>query len=286
MIIRKKTKGTCPACGYARAYSETTGKNGRLMGWCASCRDKEAIAAILYGSDDAAIRPAGDGVYDPAKAAKEAKKRREQACAIWNGAASVTRHDPAGLYLASRSLSHLIGCPALRYRDDLRHPLEAGRFHALVAGVQDATGTLVAVHRTFLAPDGRKARVEPVKASKGPIAGGAIRLAPAAPHIVIGEGIETSASAGLLLGLPAWTAVSAGNMATSLILPPEVQEVTIAADDDGQDAQGRNPGLDAAEVAARRWKAEGRTVRIMKSTQPGEDFNDILQAREAGKAVA
>jgi phage/plasmid primase-like uncharacterized protein len=286
MRHRKETRGTCPVCSYAGTYIETTGKNGQRIGWCASCQDKEAISAILRGSGDAAVRAAGDGFYDPAKAIMEAEKRQEQARMIWTGAAPVTRHDPAGLYLASRGLSHLIGCPTLRYRDDLRHPQETGRFHALIAGVQGVSGALQAVHRTFLAPDGGKARVEPVKASKGPVSGGAIRFAPAARHIVIGEGIESSASAGLLLGVPAWAAVSAGNLATNLILPPEVREVTIAADDDGQDAQGRNPGLDSAEAAARRWKAEGRAVRIMKSTQPGKDFNDILMAREAGKAAA
>lgn len=204
---------------------------------------------------------------------------------IWDGAAPVTASDPAGRYLTRRSLAHLIGSPVLRYREDVPHPA-GGRFMGMVALVQDAAGGLVAVHRTYLAPDGHKARVETQKASKGTVSGGAIRLAPVAREIVIGEEIETSASAGLLLGLPAWAAISAGNMGRSLILPPEVQEVTIAADDDGTDEQGRNPGLDAAEAAARRWKAEGRKVRIIKPNMPGKDFNDILQAHEAGKAAA
>ena len=285
MVLRKETRGECPACGYLNAYTETTGKNGQRVGWCASCQDKGTLAAILRGAGDSLPRAAGDDAYNP-EAARQTEKRQEQARAIWNGAAPVTGHDPAGLYLVSRGLAHLVGCPALRYRNDLRHPQKSGRYCGLVALVLDVSGVLVAVHRTYLVPDGRKARVEPVKASKGPIAGGAIRLSPAARHIVIGEGIETSASAGLLLGLPAWAAVSAGNMATGLILPPEVQEVTIAADDDGRNAQGRNPGLDAAETAAARWQAEGRKVRIIKPNMPGKDFNDILQGREAGKAVA
>jgi putative DNA primase/helicase len=48
--------------------------------------------------------------------------------------------------------------------------------------------------------------------------------------LVIGEGIETAASAGLLMGTPAWAAISAGNMAKGLVLPPEVRRVVIAAD--------------------------------------------------------
>ena len=50
--------------------------------------------------------------------------------------------------------------------------------------------------------------------------------------LVIGEGIESSASAGRLMGLPAWAAVSAGNLAKGLVLPSEARRVVIAADPD------------------------------------------------------
>lgn len=43
--------------------------------------------------------------------------------------------------------------------------------------------------------------------------GGAVRLAPPlAAEVVIGEGLETAGAAGLLIGVPAWSAVSAGNL--------------------------------------------------------------------------
>jgi len=90
--------------------------------------------------------------------------------------------------------------------------------------------------------------------------------------MVIGEGIESSASAGALLGLPAWAAISAGNMAKALVLPLEVRSVVIAADND-------KPGIEAAEAALRRWQCEGRAVRIFKPDDPGTDFNDIVQRR-------
>jgi phage/plasmid primase-like uncharacterized protein len=97
-----------------------------------------------------------------------------------------------------------------------------------------------------------------------PVWGSAVRLDPIADEITIGEGIETTASAGRLLNLPAWAAVSAGNMARGLVLPPEVRRVVIAAD-------GDEPGERAAREAALRWHREGRTVRI------GCDFNDVLR---------
>ncbi len=55
-------------------------------------------------------------------------------------------------------------------------------------------GVPVAVHQTFITRDGRKAAVKPVKASLGPVGGGAIRLHPAAAELVVREGIKTSAS--------------------------------------------------------------------------------------------
>ena len=282
----REWRGTCPACGYGSdAFTLSTGKGGHPLLWCASCQDNDALRAILRGAGAGANFTRHDDLAAAENALEARQKSQERARVIWGGAEPVVAAAPAGRYLARRALGHLIGNPALRYREDVPHPA-GGRHPALVALVQDAAENALGVHRTYLAADGTKARLEPVKASLGPIWGGAIRLAPAAPEIVIGEGIESSASAGLLLGLPAWAAISAGNLGKGLMLPPEVMSVVIAADDDGVSAQGRNPGLEAAEAAAARWQREGRKVRIIKPNMPGNDFNDILAAREAGKAVA
>lgn len=278
----REWRGSCPACGYGSdAFTLSRGEAGHAVGWCASCQDREAVAAILRGADGNPHRAAGDNATDAQKTLEAREKAKERARIIWAGAAPATADDLAGRYLTRRGLAHLIGSTALRYRADVPHPA-GGRYPGLVALVQDAAERPLGVHRTYLATDGRKAAVEPVKASLGPVWGGAIRLHPAAPEIVIGEGIETSASAGLLLGLPAWAAISAGNMAKGLVLPPEVRSVTIAADDDGVNTQGRNPGIEAAEEAAARWQAEGRVVRVIKPNTPGQDFNDILQAHDTG----
>ena len=93
---------------------------------------------------------------------------------------------------------------------------------------------------------------------------------------MIGEGIETSASAGRMLGLPAWSALSAGNLGNGLVLPPEVRSVVIAADPD-------ESGQKAAREAWRRWTAEGRRVRIAMPNAAG-DFNDVLRAQGVAHA--
>jgi putative DNA primase/helicase len=146
---------------------------------------------------------------------------------------------------------------------------------ALIALVQDAAGAPIAIHRTFISRDGRKATVQPPKASLGPLWGGAIRLHDHDPDnpLVIAEGIETAASAGCLMGFPAWAAISAGNLAKGLVLPPEARRVVIAVDPDGA-------GRAAARDAWIRWRAEGREVQVAVPDGEG-DFNDLLRNREA-----
>jgi putative DNA primase/helicase len=141
----------------------------------------------------------------------------------------------------------------------------------LIALVSAPDGTPLAVHRTFITRDGRKATVEPVKASLGPVWGGAIRLNDHDPRqpLAIGEGIESAGAAGVLLGLPAWAALSAGNMAKGLVLPQEARRVVIAADPD-------EAGRQAARDAWTRWTAEGREVRVAVPNGAG-DFNDLLR---------
>ncbi|MCL2429793.1 MAG: toprim domain-containing protein [Alphaproteobacteria bacterium] len=100
-----------------------------------------------------------------------------------------------------------------------------------------------------------------------------MRLDPIATEVVTGEGIETSASAGRLLGLPAWAAISAGNLARGLVLPPEVRAVVIATDRD-------QSGERAASEAWHRWCSEGRSVRLLWPHAVGADCNDVLTAPE------
>ena len=264
-------RGACPACDYARVFSTKAGTGDRPVFYCANGCSQEQLKDTLE-------RRLGEGwkphAAPPVAAEDEAVvrvRKSQQALATFNGSTALHPRDPAALYLARRGLSHLCSSAALRYRGDCTHP-EEGRHPALVAVVQDAAGTPVAIHRTYLTRDGRKASVEPPKASKGPVWGGAIRLHAQATEIVIGEGLETSASAGLLLGLPAWAAISAGNLARGLVLPPEVHSVVIAADNDAVGAR-------AAEDAAMRWRAEGRRVRIAWPDIPDRDFNDILLSR-------
>jgi hypothetical protein len=133
-----------------------------------------------------------------------------------------------------------------------------------------ATGSPIAVHRTFLASDGGgKAPVDPAKMMLGPCRGGVVRLGEPGTVLMVGEGIETCMAAMQATGNATWAALSTSGL-RSLDLPRDVRDVIVLAD-------GDDPGEAAAQDCARRWKREGRRVRIARPPQ-GTDFNDLLKA--------
>jgi putative DNA primase/helicase len=201
---------------------------------------------------------------------EETGETRKRIRAFWHRCEPAA-NSPVSRYLARRGLPWLTKNPSIRYRPECRHPSGA-HAPAMIALIWDAGGDVCAVHRTFLNPDGSKADLDPVKASWGSFAGGAVRLDPGGSELVVAEGIETAAAAGFILGLPAWSAIACGNLGWKLQLPPTVTTVTIATDNDV-------PGRRAAAAAARRWRAEGRAVRTVQPDASGRDFSDLHQAR-------
>ncbi len=200
--------------------------------------------------------------------------RTEFARQKWREAVPLT-DSPADVYLGARGLEP--GSegwpPSVRYHAALRHGPTGLLLPALIAAVTIWPGrNVVGVHRTFLRADGKgKAPVSKPKMMIGRCGGGAVRLAPAGPELVLSEGLETGLSVQQATGLPVWATLSTSGL-RSVILPPEVKTVIIAADADEK-------GEDAAQAAARRFIAEGRTVKIARPPR-GLDFNDLLQRPE------
>ena len=174
---------------------------------------------------------------------------------------------PVETYLASRGIT--IEPPAtLRYCPALKHGLTGLSLPVMVAAVTTwPNREVVGLHRTFLTVTGEsKAPVSNAKMMLGPCSGGTVRPAPAGGELVLAEGIETALSILQATGKPVWACLSTSGLKT-VILPPEVRTVIIAAD-------GDEPGEKAAEEAASRFYREGRTVRIAKPPA-GLDFNDL-----------
>ena len=255
--------GTCPACGYKDSLRITL-QNGRALWWCGACQDQAAVTAAISGqtAQAAPIAAAAD--------ASQAQKR-EWALNLWRDA-----QPAAGTvverYLAARGITLRDDMP-LRFLPNHLCRDSGKRWPVMLALMVDHDGTPQAIHRTFIAQDGKgKAPIATPRKTLGIVAGAAVRLAPVADCLVIGEEIETSISAGLMMGAPAWAAISAPNLEFKLKLPASIKEIVVAADHDG-------PGLKAAKAALARWRAEGRTVKIARPQTPGADFNDLWRSR-------
>lgn len=275
--------GACPACGYKAAFT-VRDADGRTLFRChVGCEQADVMDALrrhgAWGGDASPdwtpppARSAARGAPGTVRGSSDASAAAER---IWRASERLTGTIAETYLRRARGLDG-IDLPAdLRFAPTLRHAPTGTAWPGMVAGVRNAAGRVVAVHRTFLLPDGGgKAPVSPPKMTLGPVGGGAVRLAPAGPHLIVGEGIESTLSATLGSGLPGWAALSAGGIRTLALPPlPLAEAVTIAADRDAV-------GIAAAEDAAMRWQAEGRDVRVALPPPPHDDWNDALRAAEA-----
>jgi phage/plasmid primase-like uncharacterized protein len=267
----------CPAHNdRSPSLSVSDGEGGKLLVHCHSgCDPRDVLAALrrLYLLDDGQRQTEQPRHHHDIDGQR---KRMAQAREIWRRC-QPAKGTPVQAYLESRGFTGEIP-PTLRYHPNLLHTRTGLLLPAMVAAVTvTPEQKVVAIHRTFILPDGRgKAPVSPDKAMLGPVRGGAVRLAAAGPVLAVTEGIETGLSIMLATGLPTWAAVSAGGMET-LVLPllPASAELVICAD---HDASGR--GQRAAEILAERALVEGRRAKIALPPDQGDDFNDLL-----GKAL-
>ena len=241
--------------------------------------------------------------HDEAVEAERARKV-EHARRIWLNSQKRVDWTPAASYLHVRKI-RIAPPPTLRF-GMLPHPYlrrQDIRFPAMVGAVQGLAGGVVAVHCTYLAPDGsEKMRPPPgwhgdddwnPKIIRGPYYRGALRLTAVEPVMVIAEGIETSLSLlqalwdpevggphrgdGEVVGV--WAALSQNNLG-AIELPDGVREVILAVDSDGKRPDATANKKDPEEIidaAAMAHRAAGRTVSIARPPA-GTDFNDMLGA--------
>ena len=241
------------------------GEDGRLLLHCfAGCTWKSILAAIGNGlivPHAPLLHPPRPELTDP--------KRIEIARRIWRGTRPATG-TPVERYLRLRRITSLP--PSIRFAMD-RHALsQTGPQAIMIVAVQNLAGEIIAINRTFLTGDGRKAPVEPVKMAFGPIRGGAVRLASAGETLALAEGIETALSVQQATAIPTWATLGTANL-QRVELPAIVREVVICADADRNGAGER-----AAQAAAQVFLRNGSRVRIVRPPA-GSDFNDVLTGR-------
>ena len=119
---------------------------------------------------------------------------------------------------------------ALRFGPHMTSLDDRERRPALMAALHGAE--LQGVQATLLSSCGSaKAAVATPRRVIGRLMGGAVRLFDCADALIIAEGLETACSASAALGLPAWAALTADNLAR--FNPPRgVKRLVIASDND------------------------------------------------------
>jgi putative DNA primase/helicase len=239
-------------------------KTGKVLVKChAGCTQESVIDALrrfsLWSGEPCNLRP----FTHPSE---DTNRNGEYALRLWSEA-KPAQGTIVETYLASRGITMPIP-DSLRFHPRLKY-LEGGTWPAMVGLVSDgATGRPLAIHRTFLKPDGSdKAPVPKPKMMLGPCQGGAVRLAEATDWVGVGEGIETCLSVLQETGKPAWAALSTTGL-KALELPGSILDVIILRDNDPA-------GYEAARVAGYRWANEGRRVKIANPA-PCNDFNELM----------
>lgn len=273
--------GPCPVCGGTDRF-RFDNKDGRGTFFCSHCGsgDGFALLGLIKGwsfkesareiEQAAGAVPGGTVPKAPDETTKVKKLRR-----VWAESKALQDGDEATRYFAGRGLllAKFPDClrlhPALPYFDGERL---VGKFPALVARVVAPDGSGATLHRTYL-QDGKKAPVpSPKKLMSGkPIAGAAIRLAPAGEWLGIAEGIETALAASQIFNCPVWSCVSAAGV-ESFEPPPEVRALTIFSDCDANFT-----GQSAAFAIAHRLAVRGVACKVAVPPNVG-DWLDVLNA--------
>jgi putative DNA primase/helicase len=268
-----ETRTTCPQCSPSRRKNRVPCLAVNINKGTWLCHHCGWRGGLNSRSQAPALPPL------PRPAGQPDERKRAALRRIWGEARPITVGDPMHLYLHQRGIDLPLADlpPVLRYHSHLVYRHEDGQrtYHpAMVARVDGPHGQAVALHRTYLTLEGRKANVlSPKKlmspAIPGATRGGAIRLYPAGETLTVTEGVETALAVRLATSLPVWAAICASGMAR-LIVPPEVHLVVICADHD-------SAGLDAAQMLARRLLGEQRRVKIVYPDAPGSDWADALR---------
>ena len=164
----------------------------------------------------------------------------------------------------------------LRFVASLLHKSGAS-YPAILSRVEDLTGLMTGVQRTFLAPDGvGKAPVDKKlqKMSLGRIKGGMVRLAEFrdGEPLSIGEGVETVLTVMQAAGYPGWVTLGTAGLAglKAEHLPGGAKDVILLGEnDDGKSAK-------AVAKAAAELSQKGIRVRVAYPPTGFKDFNDMV----------
>lgn len=232
------------------------------------------------GFIDDAGRLTGGGPPGPSVPRPDPRLRLQTASDLWAGCRGLNGGDPADRYLYRRAVQGVAAVSNLGFHPEapisVFRPSGRGR-PALTARISDIEDRLTAVELTYLDRNGRLASgLRLTRKTVGLVpAGAAVRLAPPAAEMLVGEGVVTTLCAMDRFQLPGWALMAANNLA-AWTPPAQVRHVLIAAD---RGAAGEG----AAARLRRRLVSEGLKARILRPDPPFGDWNEVAVAAAKGE---
>ena len=260
-----------------RWTDEATGEKGDLLDLIRAARGH---ARLIDAKDEAVAFLGNAPAPDRAVEAAPARVDTARLARFLRTARILGENTPAARYLERRGLSPA-DAMGLRYHPAAWVQAAGGmrELPALLAPVRIADGTLEAVHRIFLSPDGSPAEIDGHKRTLGSPGRGGVWFGDpeAASRVAICEGVEDALAVLRVLTpeekreIAVVASVSAGRVAR-VEFPRSVREVVLVQD---RDAAGE-----------RAWEAlkegyEGSDVRVSRALPAGKDANDDLLRRGA-----
>lgn len=225
-------------------------------------------------------------VWEPSP--QEVVQRKSKLNNLWRQASTLDKAQSRRVekYLRHRgilqSFSHVKAFrfhPSAYYKNEVGNLCQAPAFLQMW---QAPDGTPVNIHKIFLSVrnDGKAEMDKPKLMMKptGRMTGGAIRIGqPIDGVLSVATGVETALSVTEATNQVCWSCLNDG-LLRGFIPPKGVSHITIWADNDVPDSQGRNSGVLAAEALMRRLNQERPEITVVVKIPPiqGKDWNDML----------
>jgi phage/plasmid primase-like uncharacterized protein len=280
-LAADKRSGAIPAPGHSRrdrSVSLRLNADGKLLIHCFSDTDWRDVKAMFLRDgavhpDDFVSRRNRSGGRRQSATRRPARQEPPQSAAhainAWS-ARSAIAGTLAETYLASRGLNHLTDSGALGFLAawPMSQRPRAPQRPCLIARISDPSGSLQGVQATFLF-QGRRG-LSKRRLVYGRQKGFAIHLDPPTDRLLVGEGLESTASAAIRFAAPAWSLLNTANLSV-FHAPPGVSDLIIACDND-------KGGRVAAEACADLNSARGIRCDIQAPAESGADWNDADRA--------
>ena len=259
------------------------GERGSRLDWLTRVEGMTVAEAVSTIKDWPTTTPA------PAPAPPNGNDQAEKLAfikSIWTSAQPL-RGSIAERYLDQTRHIDVTRLPEDIYRSLRFHPncvFGPAHLPCLIALMRDPlTDEPVGIQRTAL--EHRNGKIEKIDRRMLGRAG-VVKLWPAGPQLVVGEGLETVLAVATRIPYagesltPAWAALSSKKLAALPVIP-NVERLVLLIDNDSN-----QKGQQAAAHVATGWRAQGRTVVPLMPGIPGTDFNDVVVKGDNDAKVA